>query len=93
MLQRPVGNGGADFVLDRVSQAAATLASVNVGQRQWRVATYVSDDYKILPNLTLNIGVCYEYDEPWVEENNKTGNVDIQTGQVLYAHSVPGVLR
>jgi hypothetical protein len=83
------GFGGADFVLDRVSQAAATLASVNVGQRQWRVAGYVSDDYKALPNLTLNIGVRYEYDQPWVEENNKTGNVDIQTGQVLYAHAVP----
>lgn len=83
------GYGGADFVLDRVSQAAATLASVNVGQRQWRVAGYVSDDYKAMPNLTLNIGVRYEFDQPWVEENNKTGNVDIQTGQVLYAHAVP----
>ena len=83
------GYGGADFVLDRVSQAAATLASVNVGQRQWRVAGYVSDDYKATPNLTLNIGVRYEFDQPWVEENNKTGNVDIQTGQVLYAHAVP----
>jgi Carboxypeptidase regulatory-like domain/TonB-dependent Receptor Plug Domain len=83
------GYSGADFVLDRVSGAQATLASVNVGQRQWRAAGYVSDDYKILPNLTLNIGVRYEYDEPWVESNNKTGNVDIATGQVIYAHSVP----
>ncbi len=83
------GYGGADFVLDRVSSATATLSSVNVGQRQWRAAEYISDDYKILPNLTLNFGVRYEYDEPWVEENNKTGNVDIATGQVLYAHVVP----
>ncbi len=28
------GYGGADFLLDRVSSAGATLASVNVGQRQ-----------------------------------------------------------
>jgi hypothetical protein len=83
------GYGGADFVLDRVTSVAATLASVNVGNRQWRVAGYVSDDYKMLPNLTLNFGVRYEYDEPWAEQNNKNGNVDIQTGQVLYAHSVP----
>lgn len=83
------GYGGADFVLDRVSQAAATLASVNVGQRQWRVAGYFSDDYKVLPNLTLNIGLRYEFNEPWVEENNKTGNIDLATGQVLYAHQVP----
>ena len=42
-----------------------------------------------MPNLTFNIGVRYEYDEPWIEENNKTGNIDIATGQVIYAGSVP----
>jgi len=83
------GYGGADFVSDYVSQAAATLSSVNVGQRQWRAAFYANDDYKILPNLTLTYGLRYEYDEPWVEENNKTGNINLATGQVIYAHSVP----
>ncbi len=83
------GYGGADFLLDRVSSVAATLASVNVGQRQWRVAGFINDDFKMLPTLTLNFGVRYEYDEPWVESNNKTGNIDEATGQVLYAHVVP----
>jgi len=83
------GYGGADFVLDRVQSAAATLSSVNVGQRQWRVAEYLNDDYKIMPKLTLNLGFRYELDEPWIEENNKTGNIDEATGQVLYANHVP----
>jgi hypothetical protein len=83
------GYGGADFVLDYVSSAAATLSSVNVGQRQWRAAFYAGDEYKILPDLTLTYGLRYEYDEPWVEQNNKTGNIDLATGQVLYANSVP----
>jgi len=83
------GYGGADFLLDRVSSASVTLASVNVGQRQWRVAGFVGDDFKATPRLTLNIGVRYEVDEPWVESNNKTGNVDEVTGQVLYADHVP----
>jgi hypothetical protein len=83
------GYGGADFVLDRVQSAAVTLASVNVGQRQWRAAEYLNDDYKILPNLTLNFGIRYEIDEPWIEQNNKTGNIDEATGQVLYANHVP----
>ncbi len=83
------GYGGADFVLDRVQSAQATLNSVNVGQRQWRAAWYANDDYKVMPNLTLNFGVRYEFDEPWVEQNNKTGTIDLSTGQVQYAHAVP----
>lgn len=83
------GYSGADFVLDRVSSASATLASVNVGQRQWRAAGYINDDFKALPNLTLNIGLRYEYDQPWVESNDKTGNIDVATGQVIYAGHIP----
>ena len=83
------GYGAADFVLDRVSQAQATLGSVNVGQRQWRAAGYASLDYKATDRLTLNAGVRYEYDQPWIEQNNKTGNINLVTGQVIYADHVP----
>jgi Carboxypeptidase regulatory-like domain/TonB-dependent Receptor Plug Domain/TonB dependent receptor len=83
------GWGPADFVLDRVQSAQATLGFVNVGQRQWRTAEYAQDNFKVMPNLTLIFGVRYEIDEPWVEQNNKTGNVDLATGQLLYAGHVP----
>lgn len=84
-----LGYGPADFILDRVQSAGATLASINVGQRQWRTAGYAQDNFKLRPNLTLVFGMRYEFDEPWVEQNNKTGTIDLSTGQVLYAHSVP----
>ena len=83
------GFGGADFVLDRVANAAATLGSSNVGQRQWRAAAYFNDDWKASSNLTINIGIRYEYDQPWYEQNNKTGNINIATGQVVYAGQIP----
>ncbi|HZQ44017.1 MAG TPA: TonB-dependent receptor [Acidobacteriaceae bacterium] len=83
------GYGGADFLLGRITSAAATLASVNVGQRQWRTAFYATDDFKLTPNLTLHYGFRYEIDEPWIEENNKTGNVNLTTGQIIYADHIP----
>jgi hypothetical protein len=83
------GYGAADFLLDRISSSAATLASVNVGQRQWRTGIYATDDFKVTPTLTVNYGFRYEFDQPWVEQNNKTGNVNLTTGQVIYAGSVP----
>jgi len=83
------GYGPADFVLDRVSSGGVTLASVNVGQRQWRTAGYAQDNFKVSPNLTLVAGLRYEFDEPWVEEQNRTGNIDLTTGQILYAHALP----
>ena len=83
------GYDGADFLLDRVSGATATLGSINVGQRQWRASAFFGDDYKATPRLTLNAGLRYEYDEPWVESNNKTGNINIATGQVIYAGTIP----
>ncbi len=86
------GYGPADFVLDRVSSGGVTLASVNVGQRQYRVAGFAQDDYKIRPRLTLIFGLRYEYDEPWVEEQDRTGNINLTTGQIEYARIPAGAL-
>jgi hypothetical protein len=83
------GYGPADFVLDRVQSGGVTLASVNVGQRQWRTAGFAQDNFKVLPNLTLVFGIRYEFDEPWIEEQNRTGNIDLTTGQIDYAGHLP----
>jgi hypothetical protein len=88
-LSNAPGYGAADFILDRVNSAQVTLASINVGQRQWRAAGFFQDDFKVTSKLTLNLGIRYEYDEPWIEQNNKTGNVNLTTGQPIYAGSVP----
>lgn len=83
------GYAAADFLLDRVSTANVTLHSINVGQRQWRAAGFFEDDFKATPALTFNFGLRYEFDEPWIEENEKTGNVNLATGQPIYAGHVP----
>ena len=62
--------------------------SVIVGNRQWRVAGYIQDDFKATSRLTLNLGIRYEFDQPWYEVNNRTANV-LPDGTVEYASRVP----
>ncbi len=89
--QDPLGHGygGADFALDRVFFEGIGGVTGRTGQRQWRSAYYVQDDWRILPSLTLNLGLRYEFDQPIYEVNNKTANVNLKTGQVEYAGSIP----
>ena len=84
------GYGPADFVLDRVdnNQIGSTIGIV--GNRQWRVAGYIQDDFKVSARLTLNLGVRYEFDQPWYEVHNRTANV-LPNGTVEYAGSVPSL--
>ena len=71
------GYGFADFVLDQAYQVELGGVAGVVGQRQYRDAYYVQDDWKVSHNLTLNLGLRYGYDQPMYEVNNKEVNVDV----------------
>jgi hypothetical protein len=75
----------ADFLVNRAQDVQIGAVTGRTGQRQWRDAIFAQDDFKLMSNLTLNIGMRWEFDQPIYEVNNKMANIDIATKQIEYA--------
>jgi len=50
---------------------------------------YVQDEWKMRANLTLNLGVRYEYVSPFTEANNRIANLDLSPGVLNPALGTP----
>jgi hypothetical protein len=75
------GYGFADFVVDASENQQVNGTAGRVGQRQYRSAYFVEDQWKLTRALTLNVGLRYGYDQPIYEVNNKEVNVDVKNPQ------------
>jgi hypothetical protein len=75
------GYGFADFVIDASELQAVNGVAGRAGQRQYRMAFFGEDEWKVTPHLTLNLGLRYGYDQPLYEVNNKEVNVDVANPQ------------
>ncbi len=71
------GYGFADFVLNQAAVASLGGVSGDNGQRQYRNAYYAQDDWRVRPNLTVNLGLRYAHDQPVYEVNNKEASVNL----------------
>ena len=78
------GRAIGDLLLGLPQQLVLTSNSVfDQGQRMQFY--YVQDDFKLMPKLTLNYGVRYEYATPPVEADNQFVNFDPTTGAISLA--------
>ncbi|MPY88362.1 MAG: TonB-dependent receptor plug domain-containing protein [Luteitalea sp.] len=78
------GEALADFMLGYVR--AAQLANVHVvDQRLWATSFFVQDDWRLRDNLTVTLGLRYDFITPAYEANNRMTNFDPDTAELVFA--------
>lgn len=66
------GNAYASYLLGLVNNASLTQAAISeVGGSNHVLSFFAQDDAKIIPRLTLNMGLRYDIYTPWVEGQNR----------------------
>ncbi|MCC6365193.1 MAG: TonB-dependent receptor [Bryobacterales bacterium] len=73
-----------DFLLNTLSAKGRGAVTGKWGQRHWRNAVYFQDDWKARRNLTLNLGMRWEYISPLYEVADRQVNINTYTGQLIY---------
>jgi hypothetical protein len=73
----------ADFLLGVPDTASIAFSTMNNGDKYFRAGSYdafVQDDWKLSPELTLNLGVRWEYNTPITEKYGRLVNLDTASG-------------
>jgi hypothetical protein len=73
------GNSLADFLLGLTYTSTVGPTASNVYLNFQSQNFFIADDWKIKRNLTLNLGVRYELDQPVYSPNNTASNFNLAT--------------
>jgi len=79
----------ADFLLGLPQQTSAQFGENNYHFRGNSWDLYAQDEWKVRGNLTLNLGVRYEYVSPYTEINNRIVNLDLSPGVLSLSGGTP----
>ena len=74
------GSDLADFLLGVPDTSSIAFGNADKYLRQSVYNLYVSDDWRVLPILTVNVGLRWEYGAPMTEAKNRLVNLDVAPG-------------
>ncbi|MEZ5403938.1 MAG: carboxypeptidase-like regulatory domain-containing protein [Bryobacteraceae bacterium] len=73
----------SDFLLGIPTTAARAFPQLLINRTRWSYDFFVTDDFKMRQNLTVNIGMRYELHPSWSEANNRQSVFDINRGVIV----------
>jgi hypothetical protein len=88
--QPGTGSDLADFLLGLPQQSSVQFGADTYNFRANSYDAFVQDDWRIRANLTLLLGVRYEYQGPFTEANNQIVNLDVEPGFKAAVPVLPG---
>ena len=74
------GSALADYMLGLPQSSSVSYGDPDHGYNVWSFAAYVMDDLRLRPNLTLNLGLRWEYEPPIAEVQGRMVNLDVAPG-------------
>ncbi len=74
------GSDVADFLLGSPHSAAIAFGNADKSLRGRSLNAYITDDWRINPTLTVNLGLRWEYEAPFNEELGRLVNLDVAPG-------------
>jgi trimeric autotransporter adhesin len=80
----------ADFLLGLPQQTSLQSGTSSYAFRSNYFDGYVQDDWRLLPNFSVNLGLRYEYSGPFTEAQNHIADLDVAPGYTASALVLPG---
>jgi hypothetical protein len=86
------GDAYASYLIGAVNSGGVSAQSIqDVGGRFRQPALYVQDNWQATPKLTLNLGIRYDYLQPYHEVKDRISFLDVNTTNPITG--TPGVLE
>ena len=80
----------ADFLLGYTQQSTLRYGSPDSYMRQSNYDAFVTDEWRVMPNLTINLGLRYELYLPFTEKYDRLANLAIAPGFTAVTVVTPG---